>query len=227
MGFIIGFILPFLTVIIFFVGLIYQIYSWKKRPSPTLTLFPAPESNGERVVEVLKETFLFKRLFYGDLSLWVLGGLFHVVLLITIIDHYDRILAFMGMTSGSVFKIPLISGGPTGIVLLICVVLLIFRRIIVKRAAQISSPADYLALILILAIILTGDGLRFMSSYDVVQTREYFSGILRFSYKGMPDNNWFIIHYLLAQVLIICIPFSKILHFGGIFFTQSSIHKRS
>ncbi|TET37592.1 MAG: hypothetical protein E3J72_05485 [Planctomycetota bacterium] len=226
MSFLIGYILPFLTIIVFTAGVTYRIYVWKKRPSPTMTLFPAPESHGERFVEILKETLLFKRLFYGNLSLWVLGGLFHVMLLITIIDHYDRILAFMGLTGGSIFRIPFVSGGPTGIVLLIVVIALILRRIALKQAAQVSSPSDYLVMILILAIILTGDGLRFMSSYDVVQTREYFSGILRFSYKGMPDNNWFIIHYLLAQILIICIPFSKILHFGGIFFTQTLVHKR-
>ncbi|MHC4662531.1 MAG: respiratory nitrate reductase subunit gamma [Planctomycetota bacterium] len=226
MGFIIGFILPLVTIIVFFAGVIYRVYIWKKRPSPAMTLFPAPNSHGQRLAEILKETFLFKRLFYGDLSLWVLGILFHVVLLITIIDHYDRIMAFMGMTGGSVFRIPLLSGGPTGIILLIVVIALILRRIALKRASQVSSPSDYLVMILILAIILTGDGLRFMSSYDVVQTREYFSGILRFSYKGLPDNNWFILHYFLAQILIICIPFSKILHFGGVFFTQTSIHKR-
>ena len=43
-----------------------------------------------------------------------------------------------------------------------------------------------------------------------------------------PDGLWSNLHIttLLGMVLIIYIPFSKILHFGGIFFTQSLI-KRS
>ncbi len=72
---------------------------------------------------------------------------------------------------------------------------------------------------------MTGDGLRFLSHLDVIRMREYFGGLLRFSYSGFPENNWFLIHYFLSLVLIIYIPFSKILHLGGIFFTQAAIHK--
>jgi nitrate reductase gamma subunit len=190
-----------------------------------MTLFPAPKSQGKRFVEVLKETFLFKKLFRGDMSLWVIGGLFHLMLAITFLDHYDRILAFMGLTSGSLFRIPLLSGGPTGIILLGCVFLLLIRRLVVTRVAQVSLMSDYVALLLILAVVATGDGLRFMSGYDVVRMREYFSGLLAFTYNGLPENAWFILHYLFAQILIIYIPFSKILHFGGIFFTQAAVHK--
>ena len=103
--------------------------------------------------------------------------------------------------------------------------MLLVRRLTLKRVAEISSPSDYFALILILAVILTGDALRFMSNLDVVQMREYFSGLLTFSYKGLPETKWFTTHYLLAQLLIMYIPFSKILHMGGIFFTQGAIHK--
>jgi nitrate reductase gamma subunit len=94
-----------------------------------------------------------------------------------------------------------------------------------KRVAQVTSGSDYFALILILAVVLTGDALRYMSHFDVLQMREYFTGLLAFSYKGLPENNWFLVHYLLALILIIYIPFSKILHLGGIFFTQAVIHK--
>ncbi|MHC5036920.1 MAG: respiratory nitrate reductase subunit gamma [Planctomycetota bacterium] len=225
MSFIVGAILPPLTVLVFLGGMIYRISQWRKRPSPPITLFPAPESSGSRLIELLKETFLFKRLFNGDLGLWFLGGLFHIMLVITFIDHYDRILAFAGITGGGLFKIPILSGGPTGIALLGLVSLLFVRRLVLKRASQVSSFPDYFALVLILAIILTGDAMRFYSHYDVVATREYFSGLLAFSYRGMPDNLWFILHFLLAQVLIMFMPFSKILHFGGIFFTQGSLQK--
>jgi nitrate reductase gamma subunit len=36
----------------------------------------------------------------------------------------------------------------------------------------------------------------------------------------------FLLHALLAQILILYIPFSKILHFGGVFFTQALVHRR-
>ena len=39
-------------------------------------------------------------------------------------------------------------------------------------------------------------------------------------------NNTFVLHMFLALLLILMIPFSKILHFGGIFFTQQLIRKQ-
>lgn len=225
MNFFIGTILPYITVIIFTVGMIYQIYKWRTLASPPMTLTPAPESTGERLIEVLKGTFLFKNLFNSDGFLWLIGWSFHVLLAICLIVHYDRILAFMGITSGSFLKIPSFFVDLVGIVVLISLAILLIRRFILKRVAEISSLDDYFALILILGVVLTGDALRFMSHIDVIQMREYFNGLLIFSYKPLPENNWFIIHYLLAQILIIYIPFSKILHSGGIFFTQAAIHK--
>ncbi|MHC5040026.1 MAG: respiratory nitrate reductase subunit gamma [Planctomycetota bacterium] len=225
MSALIGAILPFLAIAGFTGGMIYRITTWRKRPSPPMTLYPAPESSGTRTLEVVKEVFLFKRLFYGDLTLWVLGGVFHLMLLVTLLDHWDRILAFMGLTGGTVFTIPYLSGGPTGIIILVCAAFLLIRRFALARVAQISSPVDFLILMLILGVIFTGDGLRYLSSYDLLQTREYFSGLLTFSFKDLPQNNWFIVHYLLGLTLILCIPFTKILHLGGIFFTQAAIHK--
>ncbi|MHC4599805.1 MAG: respiratory nitrate reductase subunit gamma, partial [Planctomycetota bacterium] len=153
MNFLIGAILPFLTVVVFVGGVAYRLFSWNKHASPPMTLYPAPETSGARSLEVVKEVFFFKRLFYGDKMLWFLGGLFHVMLLVTFLDHYDRILAFFGLTAGTVFTIPYLSGGPTGLILLGVVTLLLLRRITVNRVAQISTPADYLVIGLILAVV--------------------------------------------------------------------------
>jgi len=45
--------------------------------------------------------------------------------------------------------------------------------------------------------------------------------------SGAPvlQNDVFLVHMSLALLLIMCIPFSKILHFGGIFFTHQLIRK--
>jgi nitrate reductase gamma subunit len=42
----------------------------------------------------------------------------------------------------------------------------------------------------------------------------------------VPANGWFLSHYLFAQILIMYMPFSKLLHFGGIFFTEALIQQR-
>ena len=88
------------------------------------------------------------------------------------------------------------------------------------------ESGDYFALILILLIVLTGDAMRFISHLDLAQTREYFQGLFFFSVSPIPGNPWFLVHYLFAQLLIMYIPFSKILHFGGIFFSEALVHKQ-
>ena len=80
-------------------------------------------------------------------------------------------------------------------------------------------------LILILAIIVTGDAMRFFSEVDLAETRAYFYGLITFTSLKMPQNNWFLLHFLTGQLLIMYMPFSKLLHFGGIFFSQSLIHE--
>jgi nitrate reductase gamma subunit len=79
--------------------------------------------------------------------------------------------------------------------------------------------------LLVVAIIATGDVIRFSGHFGLEQTRIWAASMLSFS-PIIPANGMFVLHLLLAQALILFIPFSKILHFGGIFFTQALI-KRS
>jgi nitrate reductase gamma subunit len=229
----IGFVLPYITILVFILGMIYRIKMWTSLATPKMTLFPAPSPGGERFIEILKETFLFKSLFKGDKNLWAMGWLFHVMLLLIFIGHFrvfawlpDRMLQTIGMTPENIDTMSLVSGGAAGIVILVSLFIILGRRFGVKRVRQISESGDYFALILILLIVLTGDVMRFVSHIDLAQTREYFQGLILFTLTPLPVNSWFIFHYLLAQILIMYIPFSKILHFGGIFFSEALVHKQ-
>ena len=225
MSFFVGAILPFLTVALFVGGMAYRIRAWRKLPVPAMTLFPTPRSTGKRLLAVLKETFLLERLFRGDRNLWLLGGLFHGMLAVTLLAHYGKLLALAGLTRRAVLQVPLLSGGPAGIALMGCAVLLLLRRLIVRRVATISRTGDYVALLLVLAVVATGDALRYLHHVDVVRMRDYFSGLATFSYRGLPENPWFVVHFLLAQALVIYIPFSKGIHVSGVFFTQAAVHR--
>jgi len=228
MNVLIGAILPLVTFLIFIGGMIYRVYVWKNLPSPKMTLFPAPESSGARFVELLKETFLFKSLFKGDKTLWFMGWAFHAMLALILIGHLrvfsaipDRMLAAAGMSPEQIDTMSATTGGAAGLMILACLVVIMIRRMVVPRVREISSPDDFFALFLILAILLTGDSMRFLSHFDLKQTHDYFYGLVTLSSVQLPPNAWFLAHYLLVQLLIVYIPFSKILHFGGIFFTKS------
>jgi nitrate reductase gamma subunit len=229
----IGFVLPYITLLIFIVAMIYRIKLWSRLAAPKMTLFPAPNPGGDRFIEVLKETFLFKSLFKGDKNLWALGWVFHVMLALIFVGHFrvfawlpDRTLLAIGMTSDNINTMSMVSGGAAGLIILVTLLIILGRRFGVKRVREISESSDYIALLLVMVIVLTGDVMRFFVHVDLAQTREYFQGLLLFSPQPLPANSWFIFHYLLAQLLIMYIPFSKILHFGGIFFSQSLVQKQ-
>ena len=106
---------------------------------------------------------------------------------------------------------------------------LLIRRLVIPRVREITGLGDIFALTLIGLILITGNMMRFGAEhFDLTLTREYFANLVTFS--GVSDsaalqNNVFLVHFGLALLLIMYIPFSKILHFGGIFFTHPLIRK--
>ena len=222
-------IVPFITLLIFIVGMVYRFRVWVKTPQPgKLTLFPAPK--GSTGGEVLKRCLFFPGLFKGDKTLWFFSWIFHVTLALIFVGHVRVFTDFPALWAAlniNADTMSAVSGGAAGIVVMATALLLIFRRMGLRRVREITGFADYFALILILAIVMTGNLMRFGEHFDLAITRSYFTDLFTFSFATMkvPVNDVFRLHFLLAQLLIIYIPFSKILHFSGIFFTQTLIHR--
>jgi nitrate reductase gamma subunit len=233
--FVVGVILPYVAIVVFVAGMVYRVYVWKKLASPPMTLFPAAQDEKANAINTIEEALLFKSLFRGDRLLWVFAWVFHAVLLLVFVGHFrvftnvDALLMKLGMSDDAIQAMSGGAGGVAGVVILLTVLLLLARRMALPRVREITGLADYLALLLIAAIILTGDLMRFGEHFDLATTREYFGTLARFgSVTGVAllHNNLFLIHMGLAFVLVLCIPFSKILHFGGIFFTHQLLRKQ-
>lgn len=223
-------LLPYVVLPVFIIGMLYRVWVWIKIPQPAkMTLFPAADSTLRGVVA---ETLLFPSLFKGDRVLWAFSWLFHATLALVFLGHIriftgviDRMLLGFGMTQDGIDHMSSTSGGIAGIVLLATGLLLFIRRLALPRVRQISGFPDFLATLLLIVIIVTGDWIRFSGHFDLEQTRIWTVSLLRFS-PLVPESGMFLLHLVFAQLLIVYIPFSKILHFGGIFFTQALI-KRS
>ncbi len=233
--FTVGVILPYVALVVFVAGMAYRFYSWSKLKSPPMTLFPSPaDENKSIAVNTLQEAMFFKSLFRGDRLLWVLAWIFHVVLLLIIVGHFrvftnvDALLIPILGEKG-VHAMSAYAGGAAGIVILIAVVLIFIRRMSLQRVREITGGADYAALALIGIIIITGNVMRFGGEhFDLALTRDYFAALATFSNvmdMEVLTNNSFLIHMCLGFLLIMIIPFSKILHFGGIFFTHQLVRK--
>ena len=233
--FIVGSILPYVAVAVFVGAMVYRFYVWKKLPSPAMTLFPAAESPGANRVNTLKEVTLFRSLFRGDRLLWGFAWVFHVVLALIFMGHLrvftnvDQVLMSAGMTEASIQLMSGSVGGAAGVIIVITAIFLLVRRVTVQRVREITGYGDYFALLLIGAILITGNMMRFGAEhFDLTLAREYFASLATFksvSNAEVLNNNVFLIHMALALVLMIYIPFSKILHFGGVFFTHQMIRR--
>ncbi len=228
--FIVGAMLPYVVVPAFVAGMSYRFWTWIKSPQPAkMTLFP---SGGSTFREVLAEALLFPSLFRGDRVLWFFAWFFHATLALVLFGHIrvftgaiDRMLEAVGMTPKGLDLMSGLVGGAAGILLLVIGLLLLLRRMTVPRVREITGIPDVLATLLVVVIIITGDLLRFSAPFDLEQTRVWAASLLAFS-PVIPKNEMFLFHLALSQVLIMFIPFSKILHFGGIFFTQILIKRR-
>ncbi|NQT38276.1 MAG: respiratory nitrate reductase subunit gamma [Planctomycetes bacterium] len=232
----VGVVLPYMALVVFVAGMIYRINSWKKLASPSMTLFPAPPTSGENTINMLKEVALFKSLFHGDRVLWVLAWSFHVVLALIFVGHFRVFTGLVDAMLGVFMSTEAIqamsggAGGAAGVLILAALILLLVRRMTLQRAQEVTGPADYLALLLLGVIVFTGNMMRFSAHhFDLTLTHEYFAALATFSVstsQAALQNNVFLVHLCLALVLIMAIPFSKILHLGGIFFTHQLIRKQ-
>jgi nitrate reductase gamma subunit len=224
--------LPYITLLVFVVGMIYRIVVWVKTPQPgKMTLFPAPATESGTFWGVIRESLFFPGLFRGDKTLWITAWVFHASLALILVGHLrvftpvlDRWLESWGV---NVDSLSATAGGAAGIVILITGLWLIIRRLSLRRVREITTFSDFFALLLVVAIILSGNAMRFGEHFDLNVTRVYFAHLFTFSFADFqaPTAGIFWTHFLLVQLLLIYIPFSKILHFGGIFFTQSLIQK--
>lgn len=228
----VGVILPYVALIVFVAGMSYRIRSWMSLKAPAMTLTPAPSDN---LVNTLQEAVLFKSLFAGDRVLWAFAWSFHAVLALIFVGHFrvvanvDVILMKLGMSEAAINSMSSGAGGAAGVLIMVALILLLVRRFALPRVSEITGASDYLALLLIGAIIMTGNVMRFGAEhFDLALTRDYFARLVTFSGAASAEalqNNVFLLHMALALVLVMVIPFSKILHFGGIFFTHQMIRK--
>ena len=231
--FILGGILPYIAILVFLAGMSLQVFKWWKLPSPPMTLYPSAE--GKVGAYLLKELVFFRSLFTGDRVLWVLAWGFHVVLALIFVGHFrvftpvDDLFMRMGMSEAQVQAMSGGAGGAAGVVILVTAVVLFVRRLALQRAREITGFMDYLVLLLIGSIVFTGDLMRFGSEhFDLATTRAYFYQLFTFSGAASApvlETTFSLAHMTLAFLLIMAIPFSKILPLGGFLFSPHAVRR--
>ena len=206
--------------------------------------FDNPSSTSGVIGRMLLEVFLFRSLFsnikfelkegpkiaYGSTKWLWLGGLaFHWSFFVVLVRH---IRLFTEPVPSFLHSIEVLDGFLqvgvpgvliSGVVLLLAVTYLFLRRVFIPEVRYISLAADYFPLFLIMSVALSGILMRYFLRVDLVSIKELTIGLASFSVAVSLEkiNVIFYIHLFLVSTLFAYIPFSKIMHLGGVFFTPT------
>jgi nitrate reductase gamma subunit len=220
----VGIVFPYIAFVVFISGIFYRLTGWKQAPQPgKLTLY---SPSGRPSASMLKETLFFPSLYRADRLFWVLAWSFHLALALAFFGHFRAItglvdagLLKLGFGASGIEMLSAAGGGIAGVALIVSIGALLIRRVAVTRVREISSLPDFFALFLLIAVIATGNYMRFhVSNIDLSETRAWAWSLISFSPKA-PLHPSILVHALFAEMLILYISFSKLMHFGGFFFT--------
>ena len=211
-------ILFYAATAILVIGLTYKIRKYIKTPAPLkIPTTPAPTTKGGVVFRMIKEITIFESLFKSNKWIWLFGWLFHFGLLLVLLRHLRY------FTDPVWWWVALLQpfGKYAAFAMLFGLAGLLVRRIVVDRVRYISAPSDYLMLLLIIGIGVTGALMTFVTHTDIVTLKTYLLGLMVFDIRTMPTDTILIIHLSLVILLMAIFPISKLLHAPGVFFSPT------
>lgn len=206
------------ATLVFVVGLAGKVRSYAKTPAPLkIPTTPAPITASGVGWRMAREVAFFESLFKASKWTWVFGWTFHATLLLVVLRHlrYFQEPVWLPVVLIQPF------GTYAGFAMVAALGGLWARRWLVDRVRYISTPSDHLMLALLLAIGLTGLGMRFATHTDIVAVKIFMLGLLRFDWQPLPADPILLVHLALVAVLMIIFPISKLLHAPGLFFSPT------
>jgi len=196
---------------------------WSKRKlSKSLT---------EELKEMLKEMLFLKRVYTYNRPLWYItflfhGGIYMILLWFASLLVYSVLTVYVSETVASIIMLDRLNQffGYVGIfATTIGVIGLLIRRVADNSMREYSGKVDYFNLIFILVVLLTGFIALSVDPYFSL-ARMYMVMIVSFQMTQLPElHPLTILHIILLQLLWIYIPYSKMSHFLGKWFTYHKI----
>ena len=194
---------------------------------------------GRMALEVLFFRSLFRntktelkdgpKLAYGSSGwLWLAAIAFHWSFLIILIRHFrlfsqpvPYVINLLENVDGFL-QIGIPTLYMTDILLLAAVLYLFIRRIAIPQVRYISLVSDYFPLFLIFGIGLTGVLMRYFYRVNVIGVKELVMGLIALKPVVPADiGSLFFIHLFLISTLFAYLPFSKLMHMGGVFLSPT------
>lgn len=184
----------------------------------SLRLFPAKK---KPALAALADTFAMPQIRKRKPLFWVFLMIFHVSFLLLILGHLDILPGISLVPEDSRH---MLGAGLVGVGVTVPLFYFLFRRF-KSPNREISVPADYLLIVLILFLCLMGDMISWGNSWTAngfIMTKQnfaqYFDGLMRFTFADPRQElhgshyHFIVIHVLLANLFFLILPFSKVLH---------------
>ncbi|MFO1341501.1 MAG: respiratory nitrate reductase subunit gamma [Burkholderiaceae bacterium] len=211
-------LLFYAATLLLVVGLALKIRSYWRTPAPLkIATTPAPTTPAGVALRLLREVVLFESLFKSNKWTWAFGWLFHAGLALVLMRH----LRYFQQPVWTPVLMVQAFGTYAGFALVAGLAGLWARRFLVDRVRYISTPSDHLHLALLLAIGLSGLGMRFVAHTDIVALKAFMLGLMRFDWQPLPADPLLLLHLTLVALLMIVFPISKLLHAPGLFFSPT------
>jgi nitrate reductase gamma subunit len=156
--------------------------------------------------------------------LWLWVWLFHMTLVMVAGGHVLGItflreqFMLVGLNTSASKALSLILGGATGFIMTVSICALLSRRIVNANVRRLSEPENFIELLVLIAIALTGMLMYVPGLHaNLPAVKSFMSGIIILQPIPIPRNIPFVIHFLLVNLLLFYFPFSRLLHSAGFF----------
>ena len=206
------------ATLVLVIGVINKVVQYAKTPAPLkIPTTPAPVTETGVVMRMFREVVFFESLFKSTKWTWIFSWMFHMGLLLVLLRHLRYFIEPVWL------PIQLIQpfGIYAGFMMVAGLIGLLVRRFYVDRVRYISTPSDFLWLILLIVIGFSGLMMTFVAHTDIVMVKQFFTGLYVFNWAELPLDFPLLVHLSLVLVLMILFPFSKLLHAPGIFFSPT------
>lgn len=209
--------LPYVTIAVFSVGAALRLSRWLSAPKD-------PKGASFNPISALKYVILdvvfFRKTFKTDKATWLVVFLFHLGAGGILFGHMRGFkLWSAGMfeplghwvAEFMVHTLPVYMGW----MFLATQMFLLLRRALFERQKLLSHPNDYGALVLLLMTSVLGQGMRIFPP-EAIPTETYsvvfIPRLIVLHLEKVPSHHWFFLHILFTQLLVMYIPFSKLVH---------------
>lgn len=205
--------IPWFTYSVFMLGVLWKVYRWViflkiTRPLGIITGRLRKYTFHSSLKRLLIDYILQLKLLRGSKSVWMFSWLlFHITLFIILLGHLSLIGIWRFQLEFSKTILPTIIGSIT----LLALLLLFLRRLLSQDLRQITGMGVFISITLLILVIMTGTMMRFLP-HTPLRTVVNIPLLPAVELSPTPAIELFLLHVLFAQIFVMYLPYSPLLH---------------